>query len=170
VRRAAAVAPQARTLCDDPTMRLAPLYQCQFQYRQGWTVHLADQHGPEAQHFLLANGRCEGRLTGQLIGANHPRQRSDGTFQPDFQGVIETDDHAVIYFDYRGYGRTYPAGRRQIVGAVTHLSDDDRYRWLNDTVAVSVGEVRALLDRTQLIIDVAELIWEPFIDQINSLD
>jgi hypothetical protein len=26
----------------------------------------------------------------------------------------------------------------------THLSDDDRYRWLNDSIAVGVGEVRPM--------------------------
>lgn len=115
----------------------------------------------ETQHFLLAEGRCEGRIAGALVGANHPRQRSDGTFQPDFQGIIETDDGAVIYFDFRGYGRAYPPGRRQIVGAVTHVCNVDRYHWLNDTMAVSTGEVRTVGDATELLIDVAELVWEP---------
>lgn len=64
-----------------------------------------------------------------------------------------------------GYGRAYPPGRRQIVGSVTHISDNDRYRRLNDVVCVCVGEVRAPVDLDQkspdLVIDVAELIWEP---------
>ena len=59
----------------------------------------------------------------------------------------------------------YPAGRRQIVGSVFHLSDSDRYRRLNDVVCVCVGEVRTPLDPNQessdLVVDVAELIWEP---------
>ena len=41
-------------------------------------------------------------------GRNHPHRRGDGTFLPDFQGVIETDDGAEVLFDYRGYGRVYP--------------------------------------------------------------
>ena len=56
-------------------------------------------------------------------------------------------------------------GRRQIVGSVMHLSDDEQYRRLNDVVCVCVGEVRAPEDKTRespdLVIDVAELIWEP---------
>jgi hypothetical protein len=51
-------------------------------------------------------------------------------FCPDFQGVIETADGALVMFDWRGYGRTYPVGRRQIVGSATHLAEDERYRWL----------------------------------------
>jgi hypothetical protein len=78
------------------------------------------------------------------------------------QGVIETDDGAVILVDSQVYGRAYPAGRRQIVVTSTHVSSDERYAWLNDVVCVAVGEVRTLdSGETLLVIDVAELIWEP---------
>jgi len=63
-------------------------------------------------------------------------------------------------------GRAYPPGRRQIVGAVFHLADREPCRRLNDVVCV--GEVRAPSDPGQLepdlVIDVAELIWEPIAD------
>lgn len=54
-------------------------------------------------------------------------------------------------------------GRRQIVLAATHLADDDRYRWLNDVVCAATGEVRTRADGSgvDLVLDVAELIWEP---------
>jgi hypothetical protein len=82
--------------------------------------------------------------------------------------VIETDDGATIMFEWHGYGRAYPPGRRQIVGAIFHLSDAEQYRRLNDTVCVCSGEVRAPADPNQpepdLILDVAELIWEPIAD------
>ena len=132
--------------------------------------------GTESQHFYLAEDHCDGRITGRFRGANHPRRRPDGTFLPDCQGVTETDDGAVILFDIRGFVRAYPVGRRQIVGSVTHLTEDERYRWLNDVVCVSVGEVRVLEGGTEqhgddsttvrptlveLVVDVAELMWEP---------
>jgi hypothetical protein len=145
-----------------PRVRLEHLYRCSFTYPRDWSVALERDGGREAEHFFLAEGRCEGRITGELTGANHPHQRADGTFVPDFHGAIDTDDGAVILFTFRGYGRVYPVGRRQIVGAVVHVSDDDRYRWLNDSVAVSTGEVRSQEDGPALlVIDVAELIWEP---------
>ena len=79
--------------------------------------------------------------------------------------MIETDDGATVFVEVRGYGRAYPPGRRQIVASATHLSDDDRYRRLNDVVCVCVGEVRTPADPDQpssdLVMDVAELIWEP---------
>lgn len=141
-------------------MRLEPLYTVRFRYPESWAVALGDGGGMEAQHFFFAEGRCEGRLAGRFRGTNHPRRRGDGTFLPDFQGVIVADDGAVIYFDYRGYGRAYPAERRQIVGTATHLSDDERYRWLNDGVAVGAGEVRTCPDKSwELVIEWAELVW-----------
>jgi hypothetical protein len=143
-------------------MQLEPLYRVEFTYSEGWTIDLAESDSAESQHFFLAEGRCEGRISGRFRGANHPHRRSDGTFLPDFQGVIETDDGAEILFDYQGYGRAYPAGRRQIVVSGTHLSEDERYRWLNDTLSVGAGEVRAQEDGpTLLVIEWAELVWEP---------
>jgi hypothetical protein len=62
---------------------------------------------------------------------------------------------------WHGYGRAYPVGRRQVVGAVFHSSDDARYRRLNDVICVCAGEVRASAGApTELVVDIAELIWE----------
>jgi hypothetical protein len=70
--------------------------------------------------------------------------------------------------ELHGYGRAYPRGRRQIVGAVFHLADREPHRRLNDAVCVCAGEVRTPTDPGQaepdLVIDVAELIWEPIAD------
>jgi len=156
-------------------MRLDSLYRMWLTYPEGWSINLSGERGTESQHFYFAEGRCEGRITGRFRGANHPRSRTDGTFLPDFQGVIEAEDGATILFDIRGYGRAYPPGQRQIVSTATHLSDDERYRWLNDTVCVAAGEVRTRTGETEsaaggkvtirptveLVIDVAELVWEP---------
>lgn len=143
-------------------MRLEPLYRVRFTYSGSWGADLAGPDSSESQNFFIAEGRCEGRIAGRFVGANHPHRRSDGTFLPDFQGVIETDDEAEVLFDYRGYGRAYPVGRRQIVVSGTHLSDDERYRWLNDVLSVGVGEVRSQPDGlTELVVEWAELVWEP---------
>ena len=84
-------------------MRLEPLYRVQFSYTAGWSADLAGPDSFEGRFFFLAEGRCEGRISGLFRGANHPHRRSDGTFLPDFQGVTETDDGAEVLFDYRGY-------------------------------------------------------------------
>lgn len=145
-------------------MRAELLYRARFDY--GEQGGIAGAGGLE-RYFFLAEGRCEGAIAGRFRGANHPQRRPDGTYQPDFQGVIETDDGATIYFDLRGYGRAYPAGRRQIVAYATHLSDDARFARLNDVVCAVEGEVRARPDRSgvDLVIDVYELVWEPLAGQ-----
>ena len=89
-------------------MRLEPLYRVRFSYAGGWSADPAGPDSAEDRFFFLA----EGRISGLFRGANHPHRRSDGTFLPDFQGVIETDYGAEVLFDYRGYGRAYPVGRR----------------------------------------------------------
>ena len=147
-------------------MRLEPLYRVTFRYPEAWFVELEGERGTGSEHFFIAEGRAEGRVAGRFRGANHPHRRTDLTYLPDFQGVIETDDGATVMFDYRGYGRAYPEGRRQVVGAATHVAGDERYRWLNDVVCPFVGEVRPLEDAagTDIVLDVAELVWEPLAD------
>ena len=143
-------------------MRLEPLYRLRFTYPESWAV---DLEGGWEQWFFLAEGRAEGSISGRFRGANFPMRRgAQGTFLPDFRAAIETDDDATILLELRGYGRAYPMGRRQIVGAIFHTSDREPYSRLNDAVCVSVGEVRAPADpegEPELVVDIAELIWEP---------
>ena len=149
-------------------MQLKPLYSVRFRYPEDWGVELSGPAGKEEQAFFIAEGTCTGAISGRFRGANHPRRRTDLTFTPDFQGVIETDDGAVVMFDYQGYGRAYPPGRRQIVATARHVASDERYRWLNDAICVGCGEVRwpdkpseevAQMD-VELVIDFSELVWE----------
>jgi len=143
-------------------MRLEPLYRLTFRYPEEWGVATGDPASPAGLYFFIAEGRCSGSVTGRFRAANHPQRRADGTFLPDLQGVIETDDGATLVLDVHGYGRAYPVGARQVVVAVTHVSDDPRYTRLNDSLSVGCGEVRRLSDdETELVIDVSELIWEP---------
>jgi hypothetical protein len=143
-------------------MKLVPLYRLRFAYPEGWEVALGSGNSAESQHFYLAEGTCEGRIQGSFRGANHPRRRGDGTFEPDFQGVIQTSDGATIFHDCRGYGRAFPVGRRQVVASAFHLSDHPEYKWLNTTLAVGIGEVRSVgAAQVELVIDWSELIWEP---------
>jgi hypothetical protein len=51
------------------------------------------------------------------------------------------------------------------VASATHLSEDERYRWLNDSLSVGVGEVRSQEDGpTELVIEWSELVREPIAD------
>ena len=132
-------------------MRLEPLYRIRFTYPESWTVGL---DGGWQQLFFLAEGRCEGWVTGRFRGANYPRkQGAGGPFRPDFRAVIEADDGAVIMVEWHGYGRAYPPERRQIVGSVFHLADREPYSRLNDASASAPARFahRAIQLRLDLI-------------------
>ena len=106
-------------------MRLEPLYRVRFTTPERWTVELSGQSGSEAQSFLVAEGRCEGGVSGRFRAANFPRTRVDGTLLPDFRGVVETDDGAALLFTLCGYFR--PATRpSQRPSAIRKLCASER--------------------------------------------
>jgi hypothetical protein len=144
-------------------MRLEPLYRARFSPSERWSAKLTGSAGTEGQDFLLAQGRCEGRVAGSWRAANYPHVRTDGTVVPDFRGALETDDGATILFAWHGYLRAVDGGPSQLVGSMTHLSDDERYRWLNTTVCAVEGEVRRSPEggRAEVFVDIFELAWEP---------
>jgi hypothetical protein len=147
------------------TLRLEQLYRIRYTSPESWVVRL---EGEWEQRLFLAEGRCEGSISGRFRGANFPHRRTAaGPLRPDFRAVIDTDDGAAIMFVWHGYGRVYPPGRGQIVGAVFHLSDSDRYRRLNHVICLCLGEVRAPDDpnreSSNLVIDVAEPVEEWFV-------
>lgn len=80
------------------------------------------------------------RLQGHVRWVNHPHRRSDGVMVPDAHGVIESDDGAVLLFTFQGrtvFGENKGAQTLQ----VTFETEDDRYRWLNDTLCVLEGTI-----------------------------
>jgi hypothetical protein len=132
------------------------LYRATFTTPEHWSVELRGDGGVEGQSFLIAEGRTEGRLSARLRAANYPRRRTDGTVTPDFRGVLETDDGAVVLFSWHGFGRD---GR--LTGSLMHLSDDPRYTWLNDRVCTVVGRVEPHGGGGfEVVLEVAELLAE----------
>jgi len=142
-------------------MRLEPFYRVRFTTPERWTVELSGESGSEAQSFLVAEGRCEGGISGWFRAANFPRTRVDGTLLPDFRGAVETDDGAALLFTLRGYFRPATGG---LVASMTHVTDDERYARLNDVVCAVVGEVRP----DEAVLDVAELVWEPLLEAVSG--
>lgn len=142
-------------------MRLEPLYRATWTTPESWSVQLEGATGTEGRMFLIAEGRAEGRLSARFRAANFPRLRTDGTLVPDFRGVLETDDGATILFALQGYARIGAGGMRELVGSVTHVADDERYRWLNDRFCAIAGEVRPNEGGFEVVVGVSELVWEP---------
>ena len=137
-------------------MRLEPLYRIVFSYSESYRA--ADEW------LLIGEGRCEGSLSGRFRCVNRPRRRPDGTFVPDLDAAVETDDGATVLLRLTGRGdpQAEPAGR--VAVALRHVADDERYAWLDGAIGAGTGEVR---DRT-IVLDVAEVVWEPLGDTINA--
>lgn len=59
-------------------------------------------------------------------------------------------------------GRVSIGGPSELLGSITHLSDDGRYSWLNQAVGVLTGQVRPIApDQFDVVLEVAELVWQP---------
>jgi hypothetical protein len=148
-------------------VRLESLYRVTFSTPESWSVRLNGEDGSEGQSFVIAEGRATGRLSARYRAANYPRHRTDGVVTPDFRGVLETDDGAVILIEWNGFARSGADGVRELVGRMAHLTDDRRYSWLNDRQCAVAGEVRAKADGSgfDVAVDVAGLVWEPLGDR-----
>jgi hypothetical protein len=143
-------------------MRLEPFYRVTFTTPESWNVTRKGRSGAEGQSFLIAEGRVEGRLSARYRAANYPRRRVDGALEPEFRGVLETDDGATVLFHWEGLASLTDSGMRQLVGTIQHVADDDRYAWLNDRVCAVEGEVRPRADAGfDVILDVSLMVWEP---------
>src|SRR5919106_4304693 len=144
-------------------MRLDPLYTVTFTTPEAWSVEVASDAGIEGRGFLLAEGRSAGRLSARYRAANFPRKRSDGALVPEFRGVLETDDGAVILFEWQGLAVLSDSGMRRLLGSLVHTTDAPRYRWLNDRVCAVEGEVRprAEGDGFDVVLDISMMSWTP---------
>jgi Protein of unknown function (DUF3237) len=142
-------------------MRLEPFYRVTFTTPEAWTVSLEGEHGTEGQSFLIAEGRAEGRLSARYRAANFPRRRVDGALEPEFRGVLETDDGAAIMLRWSGLAPLADDGARHLLGSMHHLSDDERYVWMNDRVFAVEGMVRPMANGGfDVVLEVSEMVWE----------
>jgi hypothetical protein len=132
-------------------VRLEPLYTIRFAYPEHYL-----SRGPDTLGLFFAEGRVDGQVKGRFRGLNYARMRSDDVYVPDFHGVIETDDGALLAFHLRGLARKCEYGR-EVTGTIVHSTGSDRYSRLNDAVCVLAGEAR----RNDIRIEVSELVWEP---------
>jgi hypothetical protein len=150
-------------------MQLEDLYRVTFTTPESWTVTRPGPDGAatEGQSFLIAEGRADGRLSARYRAANYPRRRADGALEPSFRGVLETDDGATILFHWEGLAAMTPSGMRQLLGMVQHVTDDERYAWLNERVCTLEGEVRPRDegDGFNVVLRVQLMTWEPVTDQ-----
>jgi Protein of unknown function (DUF3237) len=144
-------------------MRLEPYYRVTFTTPEAWSVTREGGSGDEGQSFLIAEGRAEGRISARYRAANYPRRRVDGALEPEFRGVLETDDGASILFHWEGLASLTDTGMRRLIGTIQHVSDAEQYSWLNDRMCAVEGEVRPRADGSgfDVVLEVSEMVWEP---------
>jgi hypothetical protein len=143
-------------------MRLERLYTVTFTTPEAWSVEVAADGGVEGRSFLLAEGRSTGRLSARYRAANFPRKRTDGALEPEFRGVLETDDGGAILFEWQWLAVLTNSGMRRLLGSLVHTTDAPRYRWLNDRLCAVEGEVRPRADGSgfEVVFEVSEMVWE----------
>lgn len=121
-------------------MRLVPLFEMTHRYTEvTWVGPLP---GGDSVAWALREGAVEGeRIRGTHRAFNRPRRRADEVSEPHAVGLIRTHDGIAIEYEIRGYGVPAAPGDplRRVVGAVTFRVADERYAWLNTTLALLEG-------------------------------
>ncbi len=139
-------------------MELIPL--CTF------TIELAGDrifpvgNGPAGSRliFEVESGRIEGeRLNATMKGqasADWMTLDPNGVATLDVRTMVETDDGALIFIQYRGRADfSAGPGSAPVYTAPTFETSDERYAWLNTIQAVAKGEG----DGLTLVYEVAEV-------------
>ena len=130
--------------------RLEHLFDAELEYRPGMEPIVPIEEGEGSLtgsgDGTIAGPRVDGSIswtlfehTGETACAMNPT------------AVIETRDGATIRVEGRGWGRRPDAGstRWTVGAALRFLTEDERYRWLNDTLGVWEGEFDAEAHRAR---------------------
>ena len=103
----------------------------------------------------VTGGRFAGeRLTGRVIGGQDWfMRREDASLSLDVRLTLATDDGATVYLGYTGQMLAAPEAMARFARGETLSADEyrleatgafecgvEQYRWLNDVIAVAVGE------------------------------
>jgi Protein of unknown function (DUF3237) len=95
-------------------------------------------------------GTMEGTLSGERVRGelrltNLAERRVDNVNVPTLRGVLTTDDGAVVWVELDGLATLRESDdARVFVTSCRFRTGDERYRWLNTTVAVLEGVLGAV--------------------------
>lgn len=101
--------------------------------------------GPIGMRVVVAvqGGKATGeRINGSFadgVGGDFARIRPDGSLHLDVRLLLQTDDGADIYMTYQGTGTPDGSGGFHLKTAPTFETGDERYAWLNNVQAISLG-------------------------------
>jgi len=92
--------------------------------------------GQEGSGYGEGDGSIKGeRIKGAVRWVSHPRHRGDGSVLPNFDGIIKTDDGAIVLFKFQGKTVWVHGMGRQLLSAIFE-TEDNRYKWLDDAFCV----------------------------------
>src|SRR5262245_24065280 len=139
-------------------LRSRPLFQIRMSLHPA--VELGATPLGRRRIFLVSGGTFEGeRLRGTVVpntGSDWLLQRADDSSQQDVRMLLETDDGALISMSYRGVrhapadvqariarGERVDRGEYYLRTTPWFETADARYAWINDVVAVGMGDRQA---------------------------
>ena len=104
-------------------MQLEPLCEMELVYRDstfGEKFVLSKPYGSEeGSGYGEGEGTINGeRIRGTLRWVNHPHRRSDGSMLPNAQGIIKTEDGALVHFSLEGRTVIVGGKGRQLLSAI----------------------------------------------------
>lgn len=129
-------------------MRIEPLGDMELIYRNSTFgekfVLVRPFGGEEGRGYGEGDGTIKGkRLNGNIRWVSHPRHRTDGSVLPDVDGVLKTEDGAIVLFSLQGRTVWANGMGRQLLSAIFE-TDDKRYEWLNGSFCVMESAVDSL--------------------------
>lgn len=118
-------------------MNLVPLCDVTLRYTSLESL----DYGAGGQLYGTMEGTVAGeRLRGTLRLTNLAPRRPDNVNMPTLKGILDTDDGAKIYVELNGIANLRPAdGARVFVTSFVFRTGDERYRWLNTSLAMLEG-------------------------------
>jgi hypothetical protein len=124
-------------------MPTAPQLDYLFTFTATTAMSAVIPNGPSGTRVIVdaSSGTVEGpKLSGTVKGpgGDWVTMRADGSMHLDVRVLVTTNDGAEIFVEYKGIGLD---GGKHITTAPMFQTGDERYAWLNSTVAVARGSV-----------------------------
>jgi hypothetical protein len=98
-------------------------------------------YSPGGQLYGAMDGRIEGeRLSGALSLTNLAPRRPDDVNMPTLRGILTTDDDAKVWLEIDGIATLRASDEARVfVTSCRFRTGNERYAWLNTTLAVLEG-------------------------------
>lgn len=124
---------------DKPEMELEHLFVLDLTYKG--PIELAPIGDKVGNLVGGGDGSLQGpRLNGTVRWSNYETTGHDKVCSLQIPGLIQTHDGALIQFEGRELAMPLPVGKKwSVAGVMRFKTEDPRYAWINETLAVTSG-------------------------------